>query len=101
VALPFAAWALKGLGAIAHELSHSRQHDWLGPMYLPIQAVLELLSVLIYLVRPLGKYSPWHAYNPLERIFICVPIDVIVNPPPAGDLADRVLQAFGLMRNER
>ena len=86
-----------GRWLLAHELSHARQHDWLGPIYLPAHATLLALSAVISLVRPVAAFSPWHAYNPLERVLICVPIDALaVPPPPHGALADDVLGAFGL-----
>jgi hypothetical protein len=86
-----------GRWLLAHELSHARQHDWLGPIYLPAHAMLLALSGAVSLVRPVARFSPWHAYNPLERLLICVPIDALaVSPPPDGALADDVLQAFGL-----
>jgi len=89
--------AVRGRWLLAHELSHARQHDWLGPTYLPVHAMLLLLSAVMFLFRPISKFSPWHAYNPLERVLICVPIDVIADPPPPeGALADGVLRAFGL-----
>jgi hypothetical protein len=59
--------------------------------------MLLALSGMISLIRPVAGFSPWHAYNPLERVLICVPIDALaVSPPPDGVLADDVLQAFGL-----
>ena len=89
--------AAHGRWVLAHELSHTRQHDWLGPTYLPVHAMLLFLSMVIFLFRPVAKFSPWHAYNPLERVLICVPIDVIADPPaPEDALADSVLCAFGL-----
>jgi hypothetical protein len=89
--------ARHGPWLLAHELSHARQHDWLGPIYLPAHVLLLVLSAAISLVRPLARFSPWHAYNPLERVLICVPIDALAVPPsPQGALADDVLQAFGL-----
>jgi hypothetical protein len=89
--------AKHGRWLLAHELSHTRQHDWLGPIYLPAHATLLVLSAVISLFRPVARFSPWHAYNPLERILICVPIDALaVPPPPQGALADDILQAFGL-----
>lgn len=89
--------AARGPWLLAHELSHTRQHDWLGPIYLPVHAMLLFLSAVMFFFRPVPKFSPWHAYNPLERALICVPIDVIADPPaPKGALADRVLAAFGL-----
>ncbi|HKD28394.1 MAG TPA: hypothetical protein VKC66_21145 [Xanthobacteraceae bacterium] len=89
--------ATQGRWLLAHELSHTRQHDWLGPTYLPVHAMLLLLSMVIFFFRPVTKLSRWHAYNPLERVLICVPIDAVADPPaPNGALADRVLRAFGL-----
>ena len=89
--------ARHGRWLLAHELSHARQHDWLGPIYLPAHATLLALSGVISLIRPVARFSPWHAYNPLERVLICVPIDALaVPPPPQGALADDVLGAFGL-----
>jgi hypothetical protein len=86
-----------GRWLLAHELSHARQHDWLGPIYLPAHVMLLALSAVTSLVRPVAAFSPWHAYNPLERILICVPIDALaVSPSPEGALADDVLQAFGV-----
>ena len=89
--------AVRGPWLLAHELAHTRQHDWLGPAYLPLHALMQLSSAAIYAVRPRAGYSPWHTYNPLERVFICVPVDAAVNPPPPGDpFANSVLCAFGL-----
>jgi len=85
-----------GRWLLAHELSHARQHDWLGPTYLPVHAMLLFLSMVLSCFRPVAGFSPWHAHNPLERILICVPVDVIADPPPRGALADSVLRAFGL-----
>jgi hypothetical protein len=87
--------AKHGRWLLAHELSHARQHDWLGPIYLPVHATLLFLSAVMSLFRPLPKFSRWHAYNPLERVLICVPIDAIA-APPEGAVADDVLRAFGL-----
>jgi hypothetical protein len=83
---------------LAHELSHTRQHDWLGPAYLPLHAILQAVSVVFYSIRPIAKFSPWHAYNPLERVLIRVPIDVIVDGRrPGGELASYILREFGLI----
>lgn len=82
---------------LAHELSHARQHDFLGPLYLPAHALCQLVSVLLCLGRPLRGYPPQHAYNLLERALLCVPFDVLVNrEPPRGARADALLSAFGL-----
>jgi hypothetical protein len=68
------AWVL------AHELSHARQHDFLGPFYLALHGLLQLMSSLICLFFPVSGYPPQHAYN----------------PPPNGPRADALLDAFGL-----
>jgi hypothetical protein len=89
--------ALNSRWLLAHELSHARQHDWLGPTYLPVHATLLFLSMVMFFFRPVAKFSRWHAYNPLERVLICVPIDVVADPPAPEDApADDVLRAFGL-----
>jgi hypothetical protein len=81
---------------LAHELSHTRQHDWLGPLYLPAHGAFMLLSVMCSLIRPIAGYPPQHAYNPLERVMMHVPFDILVESPlPQGDLAARTLAAFG------
>jgi hypothetical protein len=86
-----------GAWLVAHELAHTRQHDWLGPAYLPLHGLAQLASVLVYAVRPRPGFTPWHTYNPLERIFICVPVDAVTDPPPQGNPhAASVLGAFGL-----
>ncbi len=86
-----------GAWLLAHELAHTCQHDWLGPAYLPLHGLAQLTSALIYAFRPRPGFSPWHTYNPLERIFICVPVDAVTAPPPPGDIhAANVLRAFGL-----
>ncbi|HVJ15000.1 MAG TPA: hypothetical protein VM686_06150 [Polyangiaceae bacterium] len=82
---------------LAHELSHTRQHDWLGPLYLLVHGVFQLLSALASLIRPVPGFPAQHAYNPLERRLLCVPFDVLAAPePPAGERAQDVLRAFGL-----
>ncbi len=85
-----------GVWLLAHELSHTRQHDWLGPAYLPAHALCQMLSTALYALRPLPGFTPWHAYNPLERIFLCVPIDAVLEPPQGDERAAAVLRAFGL-----
>src|SRR5689334_17097230 len=52
---------------LAHELSHALQHDWLGPAYLVIHALFQLVSVIASGIRPISGFPPQHAYNPLER----------------------------------
>ena len=86
------AWVL------AHELSHARQHDFLGPVYLPAHALCQLVSALLCAIRPIRGYPPQHAYNPLERAFLCVPFDVLVSrEAPSGPRALELLKAFELV----
>lgn len=85
------AWVL------AHELSHARQHDFLGPFYLVLHGFWQVLSALVFFWRPVPGFPPQHAYNPLERAFLCVPFDVLTkDAPPAGPRARALLDAFGL-----
>jgi len=87
----------RGRWVLAHELSHTRQHDWLGPAYLPLHVLFQVVSIVLTRVRPVPGFSPVHAYNPLERVFLCVPFDVLLQTEGflfAGDR--RVLEAFGI-----
>ena len=91
IAAPRGSWIL------AHELSHTRQHAWLGPFYLPIHFAFQVLSGLVAAVRPLPNFPPQHAYNPLERIMLYVPFDVLLHPGAIDDDArDRIWGAFGV-----
>ncbi len=88
-----------GRWTMAHELAHTRQHDVLGPTYLPLHGFCQAISALVHLLRPLPGYSPVHAYNPLERGFLCVPYDFLVTlrtGGPAPTLAKEVLSLLGV-----
>jgi hypothetical protein len=88
----------RGRWILAHELSHTRQHTWLGPLYLPIHAFWQILSTLVSMIRPVPVFPPQHAYNPLERMFLCVPFDTIANHTLiADDQRDEIWEAFGLV----
>lgn len=52
---------------LAHELAHTRQHDVLGPFYLPAHALAQLASAVVWLFRPVAGSDPVHAHNPLEE----------------------------------
>lgn len=52
---------------LAHELAHTRQHDVLGPLYLPLHAVAQVLSAAAWLAKPIEGSDPVHAHNPLEE----------------------------------
>jgi hypothetical protein len=56
---------------LAHELAHTRQHDRLGPLYLPLHILAQAISALLSLGgRPI--VSRVHDRNPLEQTFICI-----------------------------
>lgn len=61
-----------GRAVLAHELAHTRQHDVLGPLYLPLHILAQSTSALLSLVVPGHVGSRVHAYNPLEHTFICL-----------------------------
>ena len=64
---PDFAEGLFGRLVLAHELAHTRQHDVLGPLYLPAHIAAQLVSALIWLVKPVDGSDPVHAHNPLEQ----------------------------------
>ncbi len=86
----------RGRWVLAHELSHTRQHDWLGPLYLVVHAGFQLVSALLFLCRPLPGFPPQHAYNPLERVLLYVPFDVLAAPDGGVNGDERIVNAFGL-----
>lgn len=57
---------------LAHELAHTRQHDVLGPLYLPLHGAAQLTSALLWLVAPVQDSDPVHAHNPLEQRWLCL-----------------------------
>lgn len=86
---------------LAHELAHTRQHDWLGPFYLPLHILAQTLSALLSIGRPVG-HSRVHDRNPLEQTFICLGASAYGplargEPAPGGAVdAEAMLRAFGL-----
>ncbi|MEO7094917.1 MAG: hypothetical protein ABI175_16780 [Polyangiales bacterium] len=63
----------RGRLVLAHELAHTRQHDVLGPTYLPLHIVAQLVSATLGLVlREKTRFSPVHDRNPLEQTFIVI-----------------------------
>jgi hypothetical protein len=75
----------RGRWVIAHELSHTRQHAWLGPFYLPVHFLLQVVSALVFVARPVSNFTPQHAYNPVERLVLYVPFDVLADPGSISD----------------
>lgn len=57
---------------MAHELAHTRQHEWLGPFYLPAHILCQAVSLFLCLCARKVVYSPVHDFNPLEQTWICL-----------------------------
>jgi hypothetical protein len=56
---------------LAHELAHTRQHDRLGPLYLPSHILAQTLSALLSIGRPV-VFTRVHDRNPLEQTWIAI-----------------------------
>ena len=80
---------------LAHELCHCRQHDWLGPLYLPLHILAQSSSALLSLGRPV-THTRVHDRNPLEQTFICLAAGAIYAPLPDGSDTEEFLAAFGV-----
>lgn len=63
---------LRGRAVLAHELAHTRQHDVMGPLYLPAHILAQSVSALLTVLLPGEPQSRVHDYNPLEHTFICL-----------------------------
>lgn len=90
----------KAASIMAHELAHTRQHTWLGPLYLPAHIICQGISLLCTLLNRKVIYSPVHDYNPLEQTWICFGVGCI-QPLASGELMtdeerQRYLALFGL-----
>jgi hypothetical protein len=84
---------------LAHELAHARQHDWLGPLYLPLHILAQLVSAALSLGRA-PVVSRVHDDNPLEQTFICLSAGATRPPYPTEiaerDERERFLATFGV-----
>jgi hypothetical protein len=87
--------ALHARLTLAHELCHCRQHEWLGPLYLPLHIVAQAASALLSLGRPVAV-SRVHDRNPLEQTFICLAAGATREPLPRGFDTDAFLDGFGV-----
>jgi hypothetical protein len=74
---------------LAHELAHTRQHDWLGPLYLPLHILAQATSALLSLGRPV-EFSRVHDRNPLEQLWICISASETGRAPADGREADEI-----------
>jgi hypothetical protein len=80
---------------LAHELAHTRQHDLLGPLYLPLHLLAQAASAVITLGRA-TIVSRVHDENPLEQSFICIPASATHGPLPDDVDLPELLRAFGV-----
>jgi hypothetical protein len=80
---------------LAHELAHTRQHDLLGPFYLPLHVLAQAASALVMRGRE-PVVSRVHDANPLEQTFICISASATHQPPPDDLDLDDLLGAFGV-----
>lgn len=62
----------RGRLILAHELAHTRQHDVLGPLYLPLHIVCQAVSFAVSLWKGPVRHSRVHDHNPLEQTFIAL-----------------------------
>jgi hypothetical protein len=84
---------LRGRLVLAHELAHTRQHDLLGPLYLPLHILAQAASAALSWGRPV-VISRVHDRNPLEQTFICLGAGATHAPLPAELDAERFLGCF-------
>jgi hypothetical protein len=91
---------VRGRLILAHELAHTRQHDALGPFFLPAHVLFQVASAIAYLLCRPGRGDPIHAYNPLEQRWLCLGFDAIFELARGERLDDagreRLLCAFGV-----
>ena len=88
--------SLRARLTLAHELAHTRQHDWLGPLYLPAHILAQSMSALVSAVtrRP-AIVSRVHDFNPLEQTVISLAAGATHGPLPDDIDTERFLAAFG------
>jgi hypothetical protein len=84
---------------LAHELAHTRQHDRLGPLYLPLHILAQAASAALSISgRP--RVSRLHDHNPLEQTFICLSAGAVNESLFAwtddGPAVEAYLAAFGV-----
>jgi hypothetical protein len=79
---------------LAHELAHTRQHDRLGPLYLPLHILAQTTSALLSLGRPVA-FSRVHDRNPLEQRWIAISASETRRPDPHDPDLEALLADFG------
>jgi hypothetical protein len=103
-AILFRPGMLEGRGrsarlTLAHELAHTRQHDWLGPLYLPLHLLAQAASAALSWRRGPPVVSRVHDRNPLEQTFICLAAGATRGPLPLSggeDETEAFLAEFGV-----
>lgn len=80
---------------LAHELAHTRQHDRLGPLYLPLHVLAQAGSALLSIGRR-PRLSRVHDHNPLEQTFICLSAGAVNESLFAWTDVESYLAAFGV-----
>ena len=79
---------------LAHELAHTRQHDRLGPLYLPLHVLAQSVSALLSIGRPV-MFTRVHDRNPLEQPWIAISASQTHRPAATPDL-ELLLADFGV-----
>ncbi len=79
---------------LAHELAHTRQHDLLGPLYLPLHILSQAASALLTRGEPV-TVSRVHDRNLLEQTLIAVSASATHAPAASDAEVAEVLAAFG------
>lgn len=79
---------------LAHELAHTRQHDRLGPLYLPLHILAQAASALLSIGRTV-VVSRVHDRNPLEQSWIAISASETRRPAGDDDRVAGVLADFG------
>ena len=81
---------------LAHELAHTRQHDLLGPLDLPLHILAQATSALLTRGRTI-TVSRVHDLNPLEQTFIAISSSYTgTRSLPADADIETVLADFGV-----
>jgi hypothetical protein len=80
---------------LAHELAHTRQHDRLGPLYLPLHILAQSTSALLSIGRPVA-FTRVHDRNPLEQSWIAISASETHPPGPATPDIEALLADFGV-----
>lgn len=80
---------------LAHELAHTRQHDRLGPLYLPLHILAQAISAVLSVGRPVAV-SRVHDRNPLEQTFIAISASETHRAAPEDPVVQGLLADFGV-----